>query len=356
MVCFRNTLIILLVFVSCLFFGAAEDFEDLDWEVRYPDVIFQDREAILSVGTGFYTEIVDEEVLGGLYIHLEPEMKFLMFEGSFHIGLRTAIKNQELFLDFENRHPSDYFRRARFKYKELQFLFGESVPVFMNQFYGPYLFLGEPHSAFYWDWENWSARAASLSWNNWAVGLTTPELSWHNGGLSGMVDGYFDWSASETYAISAGPSFRWEIVSFTPMVSFITPELFGGGAKIGLEWEELAIHTGLQWIDRTMFFINLQLGPVGFSMGEKPFLREGQMTHEAWRQVALEWSDEIYQLRLGFGNRQLIETPGEARDDWYFRIQNTWNMSDQWQIRTDIRLMQQPIISVGVAYRMRLEM
>ncbi len=355
MVHIRFFVILLLVWGYSVSLCAVEDFEDLDWELRYPEVIFQEREASLSVSFGVFTEIVEEELLGGVYLHLIPEMKFLMFEGSFHIGLRTVIRDQEMYIDFENLHPSQYFQQARFRYKELQFLFGQAVPTYQNQFYGPYRYLGEAFSAFEWDWNAWEVQAASLSWNNWAIGTNTPEWSWGNGGISGSIDTYIDWSASETFALSIGPSVRFDSITLTPMIAFATPDLFGAGAKVGLTLDQFSFHTGIQWLDGPMHFINIQLGPVGFSSGEKPFFRGGQMDRESWKQISLDWNDDIYAVKLGFGNRILFQEETVLQNDLFFRLQNTWNMSPQWQIRTDIRLMPRPTFSIGIAYRFQLE-
>ena len=312
-------LILLLVLfhsVSVLY-AQEDDFEDVDWELRYPEEILTDASAEIDISSGFF---LSDEPAYGAYVTLEPKMHFLIFDGKFNVMVEQKEDAFGSYFQLANKEVSDYFDFTKVKYKNLIFYFGLDNRMNSKMIFLPREDFNRKYIHFDYDNQNWMVDVKSPEWNSWAFDFSTPELTAGNWAFSLNADAFIDNSSSITYAIGVGPGIGYKELTLMPFIGFEHygiqtgeneeyDEIFDEGTDrfvFGLtgefEKDELSVRGG--FINTFGFnpFLTVKVGPLEMSTGRALFLAHENPGRRTWTDVYWNFKIDNFHTNIGFSN------------------------------------------------------
>ncbi len=359
-------IIVLLTFAFCIVMAEEGEFEDLGWELAFPEEILTDASAQVDISAGFFFS--DKPAIGG-FCSLEPKMHFLIFDGEFNVTLEQREDDFGPFIQLANDEVSDYFTYTRVKYKNLIFSFGAKDRMNSQLIFLPREDFNRKYVSFKYDNSGWNAVVKSPEWKSWAFGGYTPELSLGEVGFSLKADAFLDNSSSPTYAISVGPALNYRGLSLSPFLAYenvgIAPgleneydPLFKDNAQtvsygvLGkFEKDIFALKAGIKTSFALSPFISVILGPLELSAGKNVFLSHEARGTTSWVDVYWNYETDRIKSSLGFSNekdyKQTVKT--SIFSDFEFKLLD--------DLFLDIRLMKREewIFRLGARYSFNVD-
>jgi len=369
------------LFFSILVLGEAtktdQPYDSVEWELPFPGPVLDEPYARLFLTSGFHLT-PEAEFPGGLFFLLEPSMRFLIFEGSFRFKVQAIMEPNNFFFDIENQRPGDYFSWVKLRIKNLFFSYGQNAGSHGKLVYLPVTPLDRKYIGF--DWSSpfsdnpFRVHVRSDSWSAWAGSVQTPGWRTPSLQLSGVVDAYFDRSASITAAVSLGPQLGFfpaedlvPLLTVRPVgeVRFfqgaLDPESgepaswkLGGGVRFGVALQPVEVSVllmyreELEWSGtwRYAFPSHPQQPLVSFvvDIGQTNSLFPAFLGRLSFGQASFEAVSDDWKLGVGFGSWQ---APSESstyvfsdllvrlQERSFFSLKSTWDGS--WAFDLGIR-------------------
>jgi len=347
-------------------FSQEEPFEDLDWQLLYPDEILKEASAEIDFSTGFF---LSGEPAIGSYFQLNPQMHFLIFDGKFNITVEQKSDPFGTYFDLANKEVSDYFDFTSVKYKNLIFYFGLDNRLNSKMVFLPRMDFNRKYIHFEYSNLDWQLDIKSPEWSGWAFDLSTPSLNLGDWGIRLDADAFIDNSASTTYAISGGPGVCYKDFFIAPYVGY---EHFGlhtsqleecdpifdamsdrvvYGMNIAYEKDKLALNGGFQYVTELTPFLSVKLGPLEFSTGKALFLAHENPGRRWWADVYWNFEIDGFLSNIGFSN----ET--NYNDMWTSSFFADFEFRVYENLFLDIRLIKEEnwLFKMGARYHTQLE-
>jgi hypothetical protein len=371
MVGMKKNLIIIFVFFFLLIlvtYGYAQDneFEDLDWELLYPEEILTDANVELDISSGFF---LTAEPAMGAFVTLNPKMHFLIFDGKFNIMVEQRKDDFGTYFQLANKEVSDYFEFTRVKYKNLIFYFGLDNRLNSKMVFLPRVDFHRKYIHFGYDNQDWQLDVQSPEWNSWAFDFSSPALIVGDWGFKINADAFIDNSSSITYALSAGPGVVFKGLELSPFVGYQHfgvqtdkmenyDEQFEEGSDhlvYGLLGEyqkgEFSIRAGIKNSVEFSPFLTVHVGPLELSAGTALFMAHENPGRRTWRDVYWNFETDNTVTNIGFSNEtnDNDEMINSLFADFEFRVLDNLFM--------DIRLVKKEnwLFKMGARYNFKLD-
>jgi len=363
----RSTFFVFLLLLCAIGFAQEEeDFEDLNWELLYPEEILTDASAQIDISSGFF--LSDEPAMGA-FVTLKPKMHFLIFDGQFNVMVEQRKDDFGTYFQVANKEVSDYFDFTRVKYKNLIFYFGLENRLNSTMVFLPRVDFNRKYVHFDYDNQNWRVDVKSPEWNSWSFDFSSPALSLGEWGIKFNADAFIDNSSSITYALSLGPGIVYKDIELSPFIGYEHfgiqtdeleeyDEIFDEGKDhlvygvIG-EYQkgEFSLKGGLTSNLGINPFLTVKLGPLELSAGKALFLAHENPGRRTWTDVY--WNFEIDNMvtHIGFSSEwdYKDEQTGSLFADFEFRVYENLFM--------DIRLVKKDywLFKMGARYHFKLD-
>lgn len=322
MVGMKKNLIIIFVFFFLLIlvtYGYAQDneFEDLDWELLYPEEILTDANVELDISSGFF---LTAEPAMGAFVTLNPKMHFLIFDGKFNIMVEQRKDDFGTYFQLANKEVSDYFEFTRVKYKNLIFYFGLDNRLNSKMVFLPRVDFHRKYIHFGYDNQDWQLDVQSPEWNSWVFDFSSPALRVGDWGFKINADAFIDNSSSITYALSAGPGVVFKGFELSPFVGYQHfgvqtdkmenyDEQFEEGSDhlvYGLLGEyqkgEFSIRGGIKNSVEFSPFLTVHVGPLELSAGTALFMAHENPGRRTWRDAYWNFETDNTVTNIGFSS------------------------------------------------------
>lgn len=317
--CTAYLIFVLLIFNFCGVMVAADEFEDLGWELAFPEEILTDASAQVDISAGFY--FTDKPIIGA-FCSLEPKMHFLIFDGKFNITLEQRSDDFGPFMQLANDEVSDYFTYTRVKYKNIIFSFGTKDRMNSQQIFLPREDFNRKYVTFKFDDAGWKAAVKSPEWKSWAFDGSTPQWNLGEFGFSAKADAFLDNSSSFTYAISAGPAISFRGLSLSPFLGYehmgIAPDIENEYDPVFKDAANLLSYGVWGQFEKGVFtlkggiknsfalspFMSMILGPLELSAGKNVFLSQEAKGSTSWVDVYWHYETDSIKTSLGFSNEK----------------------------------------------------
>ncbi len=357
-------LLVLLPMMSV--FSQEDPFEDLDWQLLYPDEILKEASTEIDFSAGFF---LSGDPSFGSFFQLNPQMHFLIFDGKFNLTVEQKYDAFGTYFDLANEEVSDYFDYTKVKYKNLLFYFGLDNRLNSKMVFLPRMDFNRKYIHF--DYRNlgWQLDIKSPEWSAWAFDFSTPSLSFGDWGIRLDADAFIDNSASATYAISAGPGISYKEFFITPIVGYEhfglqTSELeeydpiFDAGSDhlfLGMigtfEKDEIAFNGGFKYSSELNPFLSVKLGPLEFSTGKALFLAHEKPGRRWWADVYWNFEIDGFVSTIGFSNEI------NYNDIWASSLFADFEFRVYENLFLDIRLIKDEnwLFKMGARYHTKLE-
>ncbi|HNR62960.1 MAG TPA: hypothetical protein PKM99_02890 [Thermotogota bacterium] len=334
-------LALILAFPLTCLFGAQipeDDFETLDWTLPFPDVILKDAAASIKIGTGLFFNPAGDNSLVGLYAQFRPTLHFLIFDGTFNVGLRTYFQDQDFFIDLANDRTEDYYQSVRVKIKRATFAYAEAAESFGEYLYHPTTYPNEKNLKLQWDNQNWHISTLSPNWKDWSFAFKTPEIGWSSVGFGADIQGFYEATPTNSFAISAGPKIRLLFLDIVPFIGYKVQgvsEIEGidpfsrltFGLKTDFRYSPFSIKAGFQLSEIPEYYCAVGLGPLLLSFGQKSsFSRPSGK--DVWQQIQWSWQEKGVETKVGFG---------QINQAYYVFSDIDLRVNDRWSLRASVK-------------------
>ncbi len=355
----------LLLIASCGF-SQEEEFEDVDWQLRYPDEILTDASAEIDISSGFF---LSGEPAIGSFVSLNPKMHFLIFDGKFNVRVEQRKDEFGTFFALANKEVSDYFEFTRVKYKNLIFYFGLENRLNSKMVFLPRVDFDRKYIHFDYDNLDWRLDIKSPEWNAWAFNFSSPAVTFGDWGLKINADAFIDNSSSMTYAISAGPGVVYKDFELSPFIGYehigvqteqveTYDEIFDEGTDhlvYGLmgEYQKgiFSLRAGLKDSLGINPFFTVKIGPLELNAGKALFLAHEKPGRRTWTDVYWNFETGDIVSNIGFSNEMDYndEHSQSLYADFEFRVYENLFM--------DIRLVKKEywLFRMGARYNLKLD-
>ncbi|MFP4460614.1 MAG: hypothetical protein ACLFQE_00260 [Thermotogota bacterium] len=358
------TLFFLLMSVNV--FAQEGDFEDLDWELLYPEEILTDASAEIDISSGFF--LSDEPAIGA-FVTLNPKMHFLIFDGQFNIMVEQRQDDFGRYFQLANKEVSDYFDFTKVKYKNLIFYFGLDNRLNSSMVFLPRVDFNRKYIHFDYEHRDWKVDIKSPEWNSWTFDFSSPALTFGDWGFNLHADAFIDNSSSITYALSAGPGIIYkdfELFPFAGYEHFGTqpdqvethdeifeegPDQFVYGVLGNYEKGEFSLRGGIINSRELNPFLTVKIGPLELSTGKALFLAHENPGRRSWMDVYWNFKIDNIITNIGFSNETDYndEFSSSLYADFEFRVYENLFM--------DIRLVKKEewLLKLGARYNFKLD-
>ena len=340
-----------------------ENFEDLNWQLLYPDVILEDAAAWIELTSGGF---ISEEG-PSLFMEIEPGMHFLIFDGKFHVRLEQDNDPFGSFVRIKNSQVSDYFIDTTVRYKDLTFNFGLNERRNGQMVFYPRSDFNRKYVSFALDYDDWDLFIKSPEWTSWTFDVNTPGFNLGPVSLSLSADAFLDNSASLTAAVSAGPQIRFDKVSVLPFAGYEYSTRFPSVLQVekGLEGRQqmvfgilstfntdiFRIDGGVKYSDRLCPFVDVQLGPLEMTYGKNLFLANEFRGIKEWTDVYWNYEADLLKTDIGFSyeKNHLEEVQFGLFADFEF------NLLDTVILELSIKKTDEWLYEMGIQYNFKLD-
>lgn len=357
-------LFLLMLVITC--YAQDEEFEELDWELLYPEEILTDASAEIDISSGFF---LSGEPSMGAFITLNPKMHFLIFDGKFNVMVEQRKDAFGNFLQLANKEVSDYFEFTKVKYKNLIFYFGLENRRNSKMVFLPRVDFNRKYIHFDYDNQDWQLDVKSPEWSSWAFDFSSPALTFGDWGFKINADAFIDNSSSITYAFSAGPGISYKNVEVSPFVGYehlgiqtegeeIYDEIIDEGKDhlvYGLlgEYEKgiFSLRAGVISSLGINPFLTVSIGPMELDFGKSLFLAHEKPGRRKWADVYWKFETDNIVTNIGFSNE--INFKNELNHSLFanfeFRVYENLFM--------DIRLVKKEywLFKMGARYNFKLD-
>jgi hypothetical protein len=319
--------------------SSEQDFEAIDWTLPFPDVILQNTGASIDLGPGFFYNPAGKDSFIGLYMQFRPRLHFLVFDGTFNVGIRTFYQDQDVFLDLANERTEDYYEDIRVKIKRFSILYAESAESSGEYLYHPYTSPVEKNLKIQWENNNWHVSALTSDWKQWSLDFETPEIGWDSLGFGADIQGFYESTPTNSFAVSAGPKIRFYFLDAVPFVGLKytgvpedtegTPSTrFTWGLKTVFRYNPISVKASIQWTSIPEYTLAIGFGPLAFSFGKRAGMGYGADQEETWQQIAWQYTKKGIETKIGFGS---------VNQSFYIFSDIDIGITDQWSIRASVK-------------------
>ncbi len=357
------------IFIFFLLFSvsvsAEDDFEDLDWELQYPDVILDDSRAWVDLTFGGLFDTSDKGA--GLFFKVEPSMNFLIFDGKFSVVVKTEKEEYGRFWSLANEEIADYFEDARVRYRELTFTFGPEAVSNGDFLFLPKTDIDRKYLGFDYENAGFYFGTRSPDWQAWSFAFSSPGFGFDSLQFSVEAQGFHDNSASRTYAVGAGPGIHYKDLTIKPFAAYEYREprstdaatvvngeirkgfLFGGLGqfKKGI----LNLKGGILFQDVLSPFFLFGMGPLEMTVGEFAPFAYDSLGREKWVNIYWHYQNAGIDSNIGVGIREKEGRKNHELiySDFSFKIAEEFFVSFSIELEETIRL------ALGTKYRINFD-